>query len=527
MSISTTILELRLSTNLSQERFAQIMNVSKMEVENWECGSSLPDMENTIKIAKFFNISLDALILSSDKTVAGGLSYDKKIQPEYSSIPVWESYSSEIWAEYRQSVDEGKDIQSYEQLFKEVSKMPKGAQKEKISDVLFDIVLNAPQAQGYHYIEPSDLEGIRLLRPEFQYQPRKDLEQSALKNKIHGAWLGRICGCLLGKPIECIRTNELYPILKESNNYPMHRYINSTDITDEMREKCTFQFREGCYADTISFAPTDDDTNYVVLASVLIEKYGRDFTPLDVSKVWMDYQKKEAYCTAERVAFRNFVNGFVPPHSAMYKNPYREWIGAQIRGDYFGYINPGNPELAAEMAWRDASISHIKNGIYGEMFVAAMLAVAAVNDSVEEIIEGGLAQIPSTSRLYEAVTKLLEQYRRGVSEEDCFLTIHKTYNEHEEYDWCHTISNALIVAAVLLYGKGEYGESICMAVQTGFDTDCNGATVGSILGMKNGVEGIGAEWCNPVRGELDTTVFGIGKVKISDMAEATMKHINK
>lgn len=206
--------------------------------------------------------------------------------------------------------------------------------------------------------------------------------------------MGRICGCMLGKTVEGIMTDELHPFLKETGNFPMHRYIKSTDVTDEMCDKYTYRFRSRQYADTIEFMPYDDDTNYTVLAQVVIDKYGRDFTPYDMSRAWLDLQPKNAYCTAERVAFRNFVAGFVPPLSAEYKNPYREWIGAQIRGDYFGYINPGNPELAAEMAWRDASISHIKNGIYGEMFIAAMLACAAVSDDMEAIILGGLAEIP-------------------------------------------------------------------------------------------------------------------------------------
>ena len=102
-----------------------------------------------------------------------------------------------------------------------------------------------------------------------------------------------------------------------------------------------------------------------MLYQELIRKYGRDFTPYDVSRMWLDSQPKNAYCTAERVAFINFVKGFTPPASAVHKNPYREWIGAQIRADYFGYINPGRPEAAAEMAWRDACVSHVKNGIYG------------------------------------------------------------------------------------------------------------------------------------------------------------------
>ena len=209
----------------------------------------------------------------------------------------------------------------------------------------------------------------------------------------------------------------------------------------------------------------------------------------------------------------------------MYMNPYREWIGAQIRGDYFGYINPGDPKMAAEMAWRDASISHVKNGIYGEMFIAAMIAVAAVTNNAEEIILGGLAEIPHTSRLAEDVMSVLDAYKNGKTHADVLAMVNAKYDEYTAHGWCHTISNAMIVAAALLYGAGDFGKSICLAVQTGYDTDCNGATVGSVFGMANGVASIPEYWTKPINNKIHTSIFGIGTVNITDCAEKTMKHI--
>lgn len=358
----------------------------------------------------------------------------------------------------------------------------------------------------------------------FQIDPKKNAITN-LESKIHGAWMGRICGCMLGKTVEGIRTNELIPFLKETGNHPMRRYILRSDLNEEIQNKYKFHFASTCYADTIDGMPVDDDTNYTVLYQEIIQKYSRDFTPFDVSRAWLHFQPKDFYCTAERVAFCNFVKGYEPPESARYKNPYREWIGAQIRADYFGYINPGNPELAAEMAWRDASISHTKNGIYGEMFVAAMLAVAAETKNIKDIILGGLAQIPHTSRLHKEIMLVVDGFEDGVSQSDCFKSIHKKYDEYSAHGWCHTISNAMIVAASLLYGDGDYGKSICMSVETGFDTDCNGATVGSILGMANGIDSIPEYWTKPINDTLHTSILGLDIVKISDRVKLTLEHI--
>ena len=523
MEIKTAIYKLRTDAHLSQQQFATLFGVSRQSIQKWENGASVPELSKLIEISKYFDISLDALILGNDNRLVEELKYNKVMKPQYSNLHDWEFYASDITTEYRQSVEEGLDIEKYKALFEAVSRLPKDEIKKKLGDVLFEVVSNAKQKDGYEYIEPSGLDAIKALRREYPISGTVDKKDP--KKKLYGAWLGRICGCMLGKTVECMKTNELVPFLKETGNFPMHRYIYRTDLSDEICKKYNFPLAGRVYADEIDGMPVDDDTNYVVLAQLIIEKYGRDFTPYNVSRAWLEYQSKDAYCTAERVAFCNFVKGFEPPHSATYKNPYREWIGAQIRGDYFGYINPGDPETAAEMAWRDASISHIKNGIYGEMFIAAMLAAAAVTNDIEKIILCGLAQIPYTSRLYEDIMSVIADYKNNVEQTACFDKIHKKYDEYTSHGWCHTISNAMIVAAALLYGKGDYTKSICMAVETGFDTDCNGATVGSVLGMANGIDSIPEYWTKPINDTLHTSIFGVGTVKISDRVKMTMNHI--
>ena len=523
MEIGQSIYKIRNNAKLTQEQFAEMFGVSQQAVQKWESGSAVPDIEKIVKIAKYFDVSLDSLVMGNDNRLVEDMNKSEILKPQYKNLHDWEFYASNLKTEYQQSIEEGLDIEVYKEVFYSVSMLPKGEIKKRFGDILFDIVASAKIKEEYSYVEPSDLEQIQMMRQGADERYSYDKEK--IKDKIYGAWLGRICGCMLGKSVEGVRTNDLIPFLKETKNYPMYRYICRRYLQNVDLTKYKFNFAGRVYADEIDGMPVDDDTNYVVLAQKIIEKYGKDFTPYNVSRAWLTYQGKDAYCTAERVAFCNFVKGYAPPQSAVYKNPYREWIGAQIRGDYFGYINPGDPRLAAEMAWRDASISHVKNGIYGEMFIAAMLAIAATTNSIEKIITLGLAEIPPTSRLYECVMSILDSYKNGISEHDCFKMIHEKYDEHSGHDWCHTISNAMIVVASLLYGEGDFSKSICMAVETGFDTDCNGATVGSILGMANGKETISEDWSAPIKNKLHTSIFGVGTVNISDCVEKTLSHI--
>ncbi len=94
-------------------------------------------------------------------------------------------------------------------------------------------------------------------------------------------------------------------------------------------------------------------------------------------------------------------------------------------------------------------------------------------------------------------------------------------NEH--YGWVHAIPNAAIIAGSLLWGDGDYQQSITLAVAAGGDTDSNGATVGSAAGALVGASRLPLSWIGPLHDTLRTSVAGLGSVRITDLAERTAR----
>ena len=437
----------------------------------------------------------------------------------------WMHYAPEMLTEWQQMLDEGKAVKPYHEACRRMTEKAGKENCEAEAVKLLEEMRSAPELAEYPYDEPSDYEGIEKALSgcnTAEPAPSPDI----LRDRITGTWIGRIAGCLLGEPLEGLRRDKIQPILTMTGNSPMNRYVDSGEFTGELREKVDFASLEPwqkCWADTIGdAAPADDDTNYTVFALKLIQHYGRTFRPEDVLEGWLTWIPMFSTCTAERVAYRNAAQGMLPPETATHLNPYREWIGAQIRGDFYGYINPGDPHTAAQMAWRDASVSHVKNGIYGEMFAAAMIARAAVCHDRPEIIRTGLREIPSASRLKEAVEQVISWHQEGKTWEEFESLLHARYDEWNQHHWCHTISNAMIVAAALLWGEGDFGKSICRAVEIGFDTDCNGATVGSIAGMINGETGIPPVWPDTFHRTLRSGIDGYQRMTVEQLADMTM-----
>ena len=392
---------------------------------------------------------------------------------------------------------------------------------------LTDQVQRTPFRKDYAYREPSDLAGIQAARPKAPALKSWKGTRKEFIGRVHGAWLGRLAGCMLGKPVEFWTRARIRMQAEGTGNWPIRGYLRwpSPEQARQMKRRdrdILFNPELPHQVDStipgLKCACVDDDINYTVTGFGIVKLHGANFRPLDVATFWFNRIPLGFACTAERAAYRNFARCLVPPESATFRNPYREWIGAQIRADYFGYANPGNPARAAEWAWRDASISHIRNGIYGEMWVAAMLAAAAVETDWAKIIRAGLAQIPAKCRLREAIDKVLSQRAQGWTCEQAVDELHRNWGERNFHHWCHTISNAQVVCIGLLWGEDDFTKTITRAVAAGFDTDCNGATTGSLWGMVHGVKEIPAVWARPLRDRFKTTVEGYHDYRISRMA---------
>ena len=427
----------------------------------------------------------------------------------------------DLRTELQQLTDEGRDTSAIEAEFDQslAEGVPEDRQFQQKANELMDRARLLPKRENFEYIEPSDLGSIREQRA---HGPRvlPVIDSAALKqDHIHGAWIGRVAGCLLGKPCEGMRKPKMDQLLERAGCKEIPDYLwKLPGLTEKDYKELDIGWWWDSYRNTDSF-PGDDDTNYTVMAMAMVKERGINFSPSDMANFWMVNIPILRTCTAERVAYRNFINNVEPPDSAVFRNPYREWIGAQIRADLFGYVALGKPELAAELAWRDASISHVKNGIYGAMWVAAMLSVAMSQTDVRRVIEIGLTEIPVKSRLHEAVTDIMNRHAAGDSYFATLAYIHQRWDETRSHHWCHTISNAQIVTMGLLYGEGDYEKAITRAVLTCFDTDCNGATVGSIMGMMLGSKALPDKWTGQMHDTIHTDLPGYQTAKISQLAE--------
>lgn len=368
------------------------------------------------------------------------------------------------------------------------------------------------------YDEPSSLEEIVGALAPAPSVPGSVPGGAELRDRLLGAWLGRCAGCNLGKPVEGWTRERIRRYLDLAGAYPIEDYLPVLDpMPDDLR-------LNDCWPETtrgnVSSMARDDDIDYTILGLHVLEEHGFGLEPADVAAEWLDHLPYTQVYTAERAAYRNLVDGLAPPDSASHRNPYREWIGAQIRADVWGYASPGDPGGAARLAFRDACVSHVGNGIYGEMWVAALLAASFVLEDVRAALETSIAFVPPRSRLAGALGDVVELHASGIDWERGRDAIEERYGR---YHGVHTINNAALVAAALLWGDGDFTRTIGLAVQGGWDTDCNGATAGSVYGAMHGAGSLPEHWVGPLHDLVRSAILGYDRSSVSELAERTLR----
>jgi ADP-ribosylglycohydrolase len=310
-------------------------------------------------------------------------------------------------------------------------------------------------------------------------------------------------------------------VAEPDGNYPLKDYFAA--VTQPVGRRPLLSTNP-CLRGQITRMERDDDIDYTITGLLLLERHGYDFATEHVAAFWLAELPFHKVYTAERVAYRNLVEGVPPSQAGGYRNPCREWIGAQIRADSFGYACPGWPEKAAELGYRDAYLSHRKNGIYGEMLVAAMIAAAFVEPDIETIVRIGLSEIPKASRLAEAVGRVVRWWNESKGWEKVADRIDEHYGDLQG---CHTITNAAIVVLGLLAGAEDFTAGIAASIMPGYDTDCNGATVGSILGARCGADSLPPHWVEPLNDRAMTIIASVHEARISDLARRTVRMVER
>ncbi|MER5790250.1 ADP-ribosylglycohydrolase family protein [Streptomyces sp. NPDC001980] len=384
------------------------------------------------------------------------------------------------------------------------------------TSALAEIVATLPPDEDEDGDEDEDRDGDGA--PQAAAADRIHGAQPVAADRIHGAWTGRIIGNMMGKPFEIGPTREsIRAYLRSKGAYPLTGYVPFDDPGE--RDRLGRWGFEGLTAGRVHGSVRDDDIDYTVLALHLLETYGRTYTARDVAAEWLSRFPAYQLFTAERAAYQNLIRGVPLDRVGEHDNPYREWIGALIRADVFGFVAPGQPRRAALLSYQDASLSHRANGIYGEMWAAALISSAFTAATPEESVGESLRHVPPHSRLGIEIRTVLDQFRQGLTWEKCLDDLHA---RHTGMSWVHTVNNAGALTAALLWGEGRFGETVGLAVQAGLDTDSIGATAGAWAGAFLGLSALPDALVAPLEDLCRSGVFGFGDLAVSSLAERTL-----
>lgn len=386
---------------------------------------------------------------------------------------------------------------------------------------------NTPLRTDWPYEEPNDWDAIRsAMAPDVRegYWQTPDLKKAA--ERVMAGFTGSVCGCMLGKPVEIWATlGELRKAGEQVGEWPFTDYL-SMDFMKAVGRRHP-SFGETTRRNIRHVAP-DDDINYSVLGMLVLEKYGVDFTHKQLGQEWIQHIAPfQAWGPERTVLLKSALNTLpggvkeIPSEWTTTFNPGSELCGALIRADAYGYACPGNPMLASELAYRDASFTHLRTGIYATQYVAAVMALYFLMEGDETgndrllPFEQALNYIPRKSRFHHIASDSL----RRVKEKDNWLDAYESiHGEYKAFTHC-MVYQEIGTLMVTLKFAGDVGDGICKQVMTGNDTDSFGATAGSILGIFFGPGHLEERWTAPFNNRIHTTLANFHEQDLAALTE--------
>ncbi len=279
-------------------------------------------------------------------------------------------------------------------------------------------------------------------------------------DKMYACWLGKNIGGTLGAP------------------YEVKKHVNDLTFYSPVPQ---------------GSAPNDDLDLQLVWLKLLEDKAALPELE-DIAGYWKKFSANYPWDEYGFCA-RNLERGLLPPVSGCFENFFIDNMGSPIRSEIWACLFPANPQAAAVMAWKDSAMDHSGGqGTYGEMFWAAVESAAFVESDPEILIKIGLEMIPGYTEISRVIRDAVWCYKNGIRWADARNKLAECYGGNHG---CHAVPNHGFTILGWLYGK-DFGDKLCKAVNCGYDTDCTGATLGSVLGIIGGRKGIPKKWLAPI-----------------------------
>lgn len=359
--------------------------------------------------------------------------------------------------------------------------------------------------------EPNSLEGI-ISSSKFE---TINLNIDRYEERIKGAITGRFAGCLLGVPVEGYSIERMENIAKIGNTpFPPTEYWHKVDQEEIIQYGV--DLRGNYTLSKMNAVFVDDDVTYTVLNLLLLDKYYANYTVENIGQLWLDILPYA--CTAEDCAIKELKAGTEPKNAAN-NNPFIEWIGAAIRADAFGYVFAGRPHLAARVAYNDAYLTHRRNGIYGEMFLAAAIALSFKLHPLEAI-KKAIDYIPSNSRLHKDIEWALSYEGKDIDFREARRLIDERFPGMNSV---HTNNNMCVITFVAMMAGDSYTNAVSQCVAMGLDNDCTAASIGSMFGAYYTIQGIEEKWYKCFNNNVHTYLKGYENIKLTDIFKLAIK----